>query len=89
MFLGFANFYCRFIKGLSKIATLLTLILKTLSLIPQKYFIRARDEIENENIKDNTKFLTKSKKSKNLIYLFKSQSIEEVFLISEAQVVFT
>ena len=29
VFLGFANFYCRFIKGFSKIATLLTSMLKT------------------------------------------------------------
>ena len=28
-FLGFANFYCQFIKSFSKIAILLTLILKT------------------------------------------------------------
>ena len=75
VFLGFANFYYRFIKDFNRIATPFTSILKTLLSLSEsqarKIANKVNDEvIRGENRSDNIIFLSKKSKnakSKNLI----------------------
>ena len=73
MFIGFANFYQRFIQGFSRIAALLTLKLKATRLSKEsapKVFKTGKNEVfessdrANETVVDSSKF--KNKKSKKL-----------------------
>ena len=55
VFIGFANFYRRFIRGFSKIAALLTLLLKAIGLSDSapKVFKADNDEIVRVNSRAN------------------------------------
>ena len=69
VFIGFANFYWRFIQGFSKIAAPLTLMLKMIALAD--LMPRALEVDDNEIVKDSKRAnetvvdLSKSKKLKN------------------------
>ena len=67
VFIGFANFYRRFIRGISKIAAPLTSMLKTTGSSDSALSLRADDnEIVGGGGKAEDQNLSKSKKSKNV-----------------------
>lgn len=104
VFLHFANFNCRFIKGLSKISMLLTSILKTTAILSSlestpETLGKSKKEAENMNI-GGTNIgrvkLTKSKTSKIFtkskvanITLLRTAAEARLFLTAESKRAFT
>ena len=74
MFIGFANFYRRFIQGFSRIAALLTFLLKTtgLSELAPKAFKADDNKVVGDGgdkTNETVINLSKNKKSRNLTYV--------------------
>ena len=97
VFIGFANFYQRFIRGFSKIATLLTLMLKTTGLSeksPLKAFRAGNNEVvggggsrADETVVDSS--TSKNEKSRKLTYMPNIGATEESnFLTPDAKEAF-
>ena len=82
MFLGFANFYRCFIRGFSKIARPLTLILKTGSINPSKNSLTkiVEDNKVVSRSNDSSQILAKSKKSKNCQILANFKKLSQLKL---------
>lgn len=73
MFLRFANFYCQFIQGFSKIARLLISLLKIVYLVQNLIILidiaEKYEVVDNDRFGKINKFLFKSQKSKFLTKL--------------------
>ena len=97
MFIGFVNFYQRFIRGFNKIAAPLTLILKTIGLFEESAPIALRagnDKVVKDDSSRTDKMVVDSSKSKNekfqkLIRISNIKATRESnFLTSNAKKVF-
>ena len=95
MFIGFANFYQCFTQSFSKIALLLTSLLKITRLLNSASKTFKIDDNEVVGIDDGSKVnktivnLSKNNKSKNLIYILNIKAIRKpIFLIFNAKKIF-
>ena len=87
VFIGFTNFYQRFIKGFSRFTTLLTFLLKITGLsklAPKTLRVNDNEVVSSNSSKANKTFvnLSKNKKSKNLMRMPNIGAIKKpIFLI--------
>ena len=94
MFIGFANFYQHFIKNFSKIATLLTFLLKTIrlsNLISKALKADDNEVVNSGNVRANKTVvnLSKNNKFRNSIYISNIKAIKKPsFLTSNAKKTF-
>ena len=91
MFIGFANFYLRFIQDFNKIAVLLTSLLKiiwSLKLTSKGFKTNNNEVVDDDGSWANRMVvnLSKNKKSRKSMYIVKFGAMEEPnFLISNSK----